>query len=101
MHKREIVTLWTVAIGNLPGPLASRRKKRDAETALKLASEQEGFVGVHPCPPNGTVLLYLTENDAKRARNVMVAEGVVCGKNICSVRAWGDAVEKRLKENKR
>lgn len=95
------IELWTVAVGNLPGPLASRRKKRDAMKVTKLASEQEGFVGIHLCPPSGTLLLYLTENDAKRARNVLRAEGVVCGNNVCAVQAWRALVEKRMKENER
>lgn len=56
-----------------------------AKAALALAKQQEGFVGVNPQPPRGTLLLFRTESNAKRARNVLHAAGVVCGTNICEV----------------
>lgn len=79
------VKLWTVAVGNAPSPFSLPSVKRKAKAALDLAKQQEGFVGVNPQPPRGTLLLFRTENNAKRARNVLRAAGVVCGTNICEV----------------
>lgn len=78
-----LVKLWTVAVGNAPGPLSLPSTKRKAKAAFDLIKQQEGFVGVNPQPPLGTLLLFHTENNAKRARNVLRAAGVVCGNNIC------------------
>ena len=79
-----LVKLWTVAVGNAPGPLSLPSTKRKAKAAFDLIKQQEGFVGVNPQPPLGTLLLFRTENNAKRARNVLRAAGVVCENNICA-----------------
>lgn len=76
------VKLWAFAVGNAPGPFAAPSTKRKAKAALDLIKEQEGFVGIDPQPPHGTMLLFRTENNAKRARNILRVAGVVCGKNI-------------------
>ncbi len=81
---------WTVAVGNLAGPFALPSTRWKEKKILNIIKEQEGFVGVHPCPPKGTLLLFKTENNAKKARNVLRAEGVLCGKNICEVYADAD-----------
>ncbi len=77
--------VWTVAVGNAPSIFSMPHIKKKAKAALLLAKEQKGFVGANPQPPRGTLLLYRTENDAKIARNVLQAHGVVCGNNICKV----------------
>jgi len=77
------VTCYTVAVGNAPMPWASRKVKKSAEKAFKFIAKLEGFVGVHPVPPRGTLCLFRTENDAKIARNKMNAEGIQTGDNIC------------------
>ena len=82
-----LVKLWAVAVGNAPGPLSLPSTKRKAKAAFDLIKHQEGFVGVNPQPPLGTLLLFSTENNAKRARNVLRAAGVVCGNNICEILA--------------
>lgn len=79
------VKLWTVAVGNAPSPLSLPSVKKKARDAFDLIKQQEGFVGVNPQPPRGTLLLFRTENNAKRARNVLREAGVVCGTNICEV----------------
>ena len=82
---KDEVKLWTVAVGNAPGPFSLPSAKRKAKAAFDLIKQQEGFVGVNPQPPRGTLLLFRTENNAKRARNVLLEAGVVCGTNICEV----------------
>ena len=77
------VKLYTVAVGNAPMPWHSRKVKKSAEQAIRFIAKLDGFVGVHPMPPRGTLCLFRTENDAKIARNKMNAEGIKTGNNIC------------------
>ena len=83
--KDNEVKLWTVAVGNAPGPLALTSTRARAKKAIKIIKQQEGLVGVHPEPPYGTLLLFKTENEAKKARNVLLAATIECGKNIGNV----------------
>lgn len=85
------VELWTVAVGNLP--LIPWLNKGTRE-ALKLIKEQEGFVGIYPNYPQGNLLLFDSENNAKGARNILRFRGVQCGTNICKV-----LVEKKYVKN--
>lgn len=74
MREKEV---WSVAVGNVnPFMKASR-------DAVKFISTLEGLVGVHPHYPDGTLILFETENQAKIARNKMQEKGIVCGHNIC------------------
>ena len=82
---KEEVELWTVAVGNMPGPFSLPGTRRLAKAAIDLIKQQAGFVGVDPQPPHGTLLLFRTENNAKRARNVLRENGVRCGNNVCKV----------------
>ena len=70
---------YTVATGNID-LLKSKSRK-----AARFMGKQEGFVGCMPCPPHGTLWIYKTEADAKRARNIAEGEGIKCGSNICEV----------------
>ena len=71
---------YTVAVGNIPiFPRKSSLK------ALTFIQEQKGFLGFHPVYPHGTLCIFETKNDAIGARNLMIAEGIKCGKNICEV----------------
>ena len=79
--KEGMVSYWSVAVGNLP--LFFGRKQ--AKKALEYISQQEGFVGICPCYPRGTLCLFKTLNDAKGARNMMRLKGIKCGDNICEV----------------
>lgn len=62
--KDNEVKAYTVAIPNLP-VFPNKRVKM----FLKDIRNMEGFIGMHPCYPNGTLLVWKTEADAKRARN--------------------------------
>ena len=70
---------WTVAVGNV-NPFSSRSR-----AAVRYIKKLDGFVGVHPCPPRGTLVLFESENAAKRARNNMDMKGIRTGRNICEV----------------
>ena len=72
---------YTVAIPNLP--LFPGRKVKEF---VKYIGTLEGFLGFSPQYPHGTLLLFRTENQAKRGRNLIenypeYTSGV--GKNIC------------------
>ena len=68
--------LYSVATGHVnPFKKASRE-------AVKMLSVQPGFVACHACE-RGTLWFFDSLNNAKGARNVARAEGVICGENIC------------------
>lgn len=73
---------WTVAVGNLP---LLWRFRKAVKKAIKTIEEQEGFIGLHPTYPRGTILLFDSENNAKGARNMLRYYGITCGDNICKV----------------
>lgn len=73
------MTGYTVATGNV-NPLMKRSRE-----AVKFISKLDGFVGVHPCYPYGTLLIFESKNTAKIARNRMENEGIKCGYNICKI----------------
>lgn len=75
---------FTVAIGNFPMPW-QRRKWKQAVKVMDYIKDLDGFLGIHPLPPKGTLLIFRTVNDAKAAKNVLVAKGVIVGENICEI----------------
>lgn len=64
--------------------------------AVKYISGLDGFEGVHLAyyPEKGNVSLWFfaTENDAKRARNLMLAKGIACGDRISRWNVGDDGV---------
>jgi len=83
-EKRENeVTCYTVAIPNLP-----IFPNKEVKKFLNWIQTLDGFVGLRPEYPYGTILIFKTENDAKGARNLIRAykgyNGEV-GKNICEI----------------
>lgn len=80
--KDDEVEVYSVAIGNLTlNPLLTGKQT----ALLKEIQEMDGFVGIYPCYPRGTLCLFKTENDAKGARNLIKAKGIEVGKNIGTV----------------
>lgn len=71
------IKAYTVAVGNI-NPFNSASRK-----AVKFISRLEGLYGVQPYPSKGTLLLFESENAAKRGRNKLEAKGIQCGVNIC------------------
>ena len=72
------VTVYTVAIGNVP--ILPNKKVKEF---FRWVESLDGFVGIRPEYPRGTLLLFETENDAKGARNLIRAKGENVGNNIC------------------
>lgn len=78
------VEAWTVAIGNLPSGFA-RKTVKTAKEVLNYAKNRPGFIGIKPCYPHGTLLLYETKDNAEMARKAMASRGIQVGNNICKV----------------
>lgn len=80
--KPNEVSAWAVGVGNITlNPFFLKRQKQ----ALDFIKSLEGFIGVTPCYPHGTLCLFKTENDAKGAKNLMSAKGIQVGKYITEV----------------
>lgn len=77
------IPAWTVAVGNIS--LRPKYWKSNREFFRTLREECEGYLGIHPMEPHGTLLLFESLNDAKIARNILTAKGIQCGRNICEV----------------
>ncbi len=70
------VKCWAFGVGNVTmNPLFQKAQKK----AFDLIKAQEGFLGVHPMYPHGTLLIFDTENNAKGARNVLRSKDIKCG----------------------
>lgn len=69
---------YTVAVGNIS-------KNKQSLKALKYISTLDGFVGIHPHYPDGTLILFDNENNAKIGKNLMESKGIQTGYNICEV----------------
>lgn len=82
-------TAYTVAVPNLAGTIPGSNKPqhwRDTHKLLEYVKKLDGFLGIHPVPPRGTLLMFKTENDAKRARNLISQDlKVPTGDNIMEV----------------
>ena len=84
--KENEVSAWTVAIGNLAVPWENTKKEvDDSLTVINYIATLDGYIGLYPLWPKGTLLLFKSENHAKRARNLIEAKGVQVGSNITEV----------------
>lgn len=86
MNSDNNKSVWMVAVGNV-NPLSRASRK-----AVEFIRGLSGLVAVHPAYPHGTLLLFESKNHAKIARNLMEAEGIKCGKNICKGHIEGDTL---------
>lgn len=73
MDKR---TIFTFAVGNMPF------NPREIYKTVEYFKMQPGFIGLHPHYPRGTMLVFDTLNNAKRARNIFEDNGIKCGNYI-------------------
>ena len=85
--KREDETIvFTVGCGRIL-PLITARKKirKGMQEALEYIKKLDGFVGVRPVDLWHTLLLFDTENNAKRARNSLRAKDIQCANYIVPI----------------
>ena len=69
------VKAYAFAIGNFSIPFVTRDQLKVIEALKKM----DGFFGVKPEFPKGTLLIFKSENHAKRAMNELEAMGVKTG----------------------
>lgn len=84
--KENEVICWMFAIGNFKGRRGNRKQRAMEKKIVSILKELDGFVGLHFCPPRGTLLIFDSEYNAISARNYMRYNQVECGVNICEVR---------------
>jgi len=89
--KETDISLWTVAIPEIR-PFLMGKKRKAQDKALRFIQKLEGFVGFHPVIGRGTLCLFRTENEAKRARNLIQDAGCPTGYNITECWAPRDSI---------
>ena len=92
--RKDEVSAWSVAIGNLPKIFSKKATKETALEVLNYAKNRPGFLGVHPEPPKGTLILYNSMDSAVHAREAMLSRGIIVGNNICEVFIPSNCVER-------
>lgn len=71
---------YAFVIPNLPAPTLFNRKKM--KWIADLLNSLEGMIAITPSYPQGTILFFETLNQAKIARNKVLATGNAAGRNI-------------------
>lgn len=89
----DMAIAWTVIVGNIS--IKTRHRKTLKEFVRILKEDCEGFLGVNPCPPYGTILFFKTLNDAKISRNVLESKGIKCSREICDVHIPAEYVQEQ------
>ena len=83
------VKVYGFAVANLAGTcgLPTFRQMRDTQKLLDYVKKLDGFMGVHPHPPDGTILIFKTEQEAIRAKNLLnfVLEVNEIGKHVVEI----------------
>lgn len=87
---------YAFAIGGMPNPLA--HPLRAKKTAEWLAKNMDGLIGVHLYDRYHTFLIFGTLNEAKIARNRIVAEGNDAGTHIMRAELSEDKQTLNVKE---
>ena len=78
--------VYTITTGNI-NPFMSRSR-----AVVDFIKQQEGFIGVHPHYPDGTLWVFDTLNNAKIARNRIKGQGGIAGKNIMEAELINDTL---------
>ena len=71
------IKAYTVAVGNV-NPLSKASRE-----AVKIIKTLNGLLGVKPCYPHGTLLLFKTKSKAIAGRNILNSHGIQTSDNIC------------------
>lgn len=76
---------WGVGVSNLPGPFAPKEVKESAKEAIEFIQNRPGFIGVHPCYPDGILCIFSSEKKARAAKQAMEFRGITTGKEITRI----------------
>lgn len=79
------IEAWGVGVGNFPGPFAPKELKASAKEAIGFIQNRPGFIGIHPCYPNGTLCIFSSEKKAIAAKKAMEFRGITTGKEITRI----------------
>mgnify|MGYP007070312020 CR=1 FL=1 len=93
------VELWAVLVGNFPTRFSMPWTKRRAWRAGAFIISLDGFVGFYPIPPDGTLCLFRTKNDAIRGKNMMDSVGIITGSDIGPCSAYKEDLPKGCDDN--
>lgn len=80
--EQTVKKIKVYSFGTNLGTGAMRDEKKRIKAVAQKMQSMDGLVGATLCLPRGTILSFKSENDAKIARNRLMAIGVACGMNI-------------------
>ena len=92
------VEVWCFAVGNMPGPFASRKLRRAHKKAMDIICHLDGMIGIHPMPPRGNLIVFLTENDAKAGKNILRSKDIQTGDHIAKVYVPADLAKQGYRQ---
>lgn len=72
MKEVKAYALGVPNIAGTTGKRPTRKELRDSRILINYVTKLDGFLGIHPFPPHGTALIFRTENEAKRAKNLLI-----------------------------
>ena len=78
--KQTVKKIKVYSFGTYLGTGAMRDEKKRIKAVAQKINSMDGLIGATLC--RGTILSFKSENDAKIARNRLMAIGVACGTNI-------------------
>ena len=85
-QKPNETIVFTFACGRIMPLITDRKKTRKGmEEALEYIKKLEGFIGVQPIDLWHTLLIFDTENNEMRARNLLRAKAVQCANRIVPI----------------
>ena len=79
------IEAWGVGVGNFPGPFTPKELKESAKEAIEFIQNRPGFIGIHPCYPDGTLCIFSSEKKAIAAKKAMEFRGITTGKGIAKI----------------
>jgi len=95
-RREDEISLYTVAIPEI-NPFAVGEAKVAQDAAIDFIRNLDGFVAVHPVFGQGTLLLFRTKDQAKKARIELKNHGCPAGKNVTECFVKKTDVERAMK----
>lgn len=68
--------VYIFAIGNFP------KNRNQMYQVIGYIKELDGMLGIHPCYPDGNLLVFDSINNCKRGKNLLEMVGIKTGDNI-------------------
>ena len=91
-----IVTGYGFCVDKIPYKIPYFLIPRRVKEAVRILADTKGLVGVAPLEDKKTLVVYETLNDAKRAKNILLSEGIrVYGKEIEEIETTAESTVSR------